>query len=250
MKIYLFRHGTTAWNFIFRIQGDSDIALDPLGVKQARIAGEALKNDGVTFDHIFSSPLSRAYRTAYEIRSVLYPANEILPLQDDTKVLQAVPDNSSLNHTIKIPEITVDPRIKELSFGDFEGHTLEELVSADNNNPFKYFKTAPELYNELAPSFYKEKQPESLTHLAERGASFLTDVIEPLYNVLPNGNILITAHGAVNKAMLMHINGETDMAAFWGTGLQKNCSATIIEYDGSSYNIINNSYAPCEEADL
>ena len=223
MKIYLFRHGTTPWNFIFRIQGDSDIALDPLGIKQARFAGESLKKNGVIFDRIFSSPLCRAYRTAKEIRDTLGLTNL---------------------------EIETDPRIKELCFGDFEGHTLEELVLADNNNPFKYFKTSPELYNQYAPSFYKEKAPESLTHLKERATSFLTEVIEPLQKRFPNGTILITAHGAVNKAMLMHMTGAHDIATFWGPGLQKNCSATIIEYNGSSYEIIDYGYAPCEDVDL
>lgn len=64
MKIYLIRHGATDWNAMGILQGREDIPLNEKGIKQAEECGEKLKNSGVNFKYIASSPLSRAYRTA------------------------------------------------------------------------------------------------------------------------------------------------------------------------------------------
>ena len=42
MIIHILRHGTTAWNSMFRIQGASDIPLDALGESMARATGASL----------------------------------------------------------------------------------------------------------------------------------------------------------------------------------------------------------------
>lgn len=62
MKIYLIRHGETDWNLQGRFQGREDIALNENGIRQARLCGEALKEDH--FDAVITSPLIRARRTA------------------------------------------------------------------------------------------------------------------------------------------------------------------------------------------
>lgn len=209
MKIYIFRHGSTEWNKEWRLQGESDIALDDDGINQAHEAGKALKRLNISFDRIFSSPLSRAYTTA--------------------KILSSYTNDNT--------EVKTDLRIKELAFGDFEGRVYDDLVSIENC-PFKYFKTEPELYNKFAPDYYEEKQPESLTHLCERTKNFFEDVIEPMEKNLPDGNILLVAHGAVNKSILMHVLGEKDLKKFWGPGLQQNCHAAIISLNNGKYEVI------------
>ena len=60
-KIYLFRHGETDWNKANRIQCSVDTELNEKGIQQAKQNAEFLKNFGI--EHIYSSPLKRAYIT-------------------------------------------------------------------------------------------------------------------------------------------------------------------------------------------
>ena len=61
-KIYLLRHGQTAWNKELFFRGQRDIPLDNHGLAQADCASRAL--EGVRLAKIYSSPLSRAMQTA------------------------------------------------------------------------------------------------------------------------------------------------------------------------------------------
>lgn len=60
-KIYLFRHGETDWNVLQKMQGSKDIELNEKGIQQAKQNAEFLKDFGI--EHIYSSPLKRAYIT-------------------------------------------------------------------------------------------------------------------------------------------------------------------------------------------
>ena len=62
MRLFLVRHGQTAWNIAGRAQGHTDIPLDEVGLRQR----ELLKNafDGVRLDRIYCSDLLRAKQTA------------------------------------------------------------------------------------------------------------------------------------------------------------------------------------------
>ena len=75
MKIYLVRHGETAWNQVRRFQGHEDIPLNAYGRELAKSTAKALKE--IPFDAAFCSPLSRAKETAEiilgERRTVLKP---------------------------------------------------------------------------------------------------------------------------------------------------------------------------------
>lgn len=64
MILYIIRHGETEWNKMGKMQGRTDISLSEDGRKLAQ-NGRWIKN--VKFDYIFSSPLERAYETAYII---------------------------------------------------------------------------------------------------------------------------------------------------------------------------------------
>ncbi len=87
--LYLVRHGQTESSKRLAYSGRSDVALTAEGREQAREAAAKLAGSGV--DGIFSSPLSRARDTA-----------------------QAIADATGA-------ALTVDERLTEVDYGDFEG---------------------------------------------------------------------------------------------------------------------------------
>ena len=60
--IALIRHGETDWNAQFRIQGRTDIPLNPTGIAQAQRVAEWLRAE--QWHRVCTSPLSRASKTA------------------------------------------------------------------------------------------------------------------------------------------------------------------------------------------
>jgi len=88
----LLRHATTAWNESRRLQGMTDVPLSPAGVALAK--GWRLPPPADVWKRM-CSPLQRASGTA----ALLQPT----------------------------ASFTVDARLREMSFGDWEGHTLADL---------------------------------------------------------------------------------------------------------------------------
>jgi broad specificity phosphatase PhoE len=64
-KVYVVRHGQTAWNVGEIFRGRADIPLDETGKQEVHLAGEALKDE--TIHAVYSSPLSRSMETAENI---------------------------------------------------------------------------------------------------------------------------------------------------------------------------------------
>jgi probable phosphoglycerate mutase len=101
--IYVIRHGQTAWNAERRLQGQKDIPMNATGLEQARQNGIALAGIlGDTIDQFdfVASPLQRTRATMEIMRTAM----GLPPLAYRT-----------------------DPRLVEISFGDWEGSTLKEL---------------------------------------------------------------------------------------------------------------------------
>ncbi len=61
-QVYLARHGETEWSLSGQHTGTTDIPLTPNGEAQARALGERIAE--VRFDRVWSSPRTRAIRTA------------------------------------------------------------------------------------------------------------------------------------------------------------------------------------------
>jgi broad specificity phosphatase PhoE len=64
-RIILVRHGQTEWNRVVRFRGIIDVPLNEIGLTQARATGRRLASSAVAA--VYSSPLSRALRTAEAI---------------------------------------------------------------------------------------------------------------------------------------------------------------------------------------
>ena len=64
-KLVLIRHGESEWNKENRFTGWKDVDLSEKGLREAKAAGELLKNEGFTFDEAYTSVLKRAIRTLW-----------------------------------------------------------------------------------------------------------------------------------------------------------------------------------------
>ena len=60
--VFLIRHGETQWNRERRFLGRSDVPLNNTGQHQAQLLADRLR--AVPFNHVYSSPLTRAVETA------------------------------------------------------------------------------------------------------------------------------------------------------------------------------------------
>ena len=121
-----------------------------------------------------------------------------------------------------------DERLREISFGEMEGvHYMEWLSDA---SPYRFFFTEPGKY-------FPPNGGESLEQVMERTRNFLQEVIEPAWETTER--IMIVAHGALNKGLMCHIEGH-DKETYWGEGLQKNCQASIFQYDGQNWSVVKN----------
>lgn len=69
-RFILVRHGETTWNLEGRRQGQSDSPLTARGLAQARAIAERLADTPAPADALYSSNLTRAWRTAGEISAM------------------------------------------------------------------------------------------------------------------------------------------------------------------------------------
>ncbi|HVY50329.1 MAG TPA: histidine phosphatase family protein [Devosia sp.] len=135
-ELYFVRHGETDWNAEGRYQGSKDIPLNARGRNQAALNGELLKtllrrvNRHATDFGWFVSPLSRARETMDLVRRGLGDP---------------------------LPDITIDPRLVEISFGIYEGHLHTELangamaIAGERDASFWYFRPPQgESYDDVA----------------------------------------------------------------------------------------------------
>jgi 2,3-bisphosphoglycerate-dependent phosphoglycerate mutase len=66
-KIVLIRHGESVWNKENRFTGWTDVDLSEKGIEEALKAGYLLKKEGFTFDLAYTSVLTRAIKTLWNV---------------------------------------------------------------------------------------------------------------------------------------------------------------------------------------
>ena len=96
MEVFFLRHGQTEWNRLRRIQGSTEWTdLSDDGVHDAEMARDGLLARGLSFDRLYSSPYRRAFHTA-----------------------QIIGEGLGI-------EPVIDPRLREMSFGPYEGTSYD-----------------------------------------------------------------------------------------------------------------------------
>jgi broad specificity phosphatase PhoE len=180
-ELLLIRHGRTAANRAGVLQGTTDIPLDAFGLMQAERVADRIARE-FALDGIVSSPLSRALTTAQAIggRFGIDPAT--------------------------------DPRLVEMSFGDYEGMTWRQVretnpaLAARIDNVEDYEAGWPG--GDVRRDFYHR----------------IWTAIEEIVEFNPGRRMAVVAHGGVIGSFLAILRGQSpnDPAVY---ALQ-NCSIT------------------------
>ena len=181
-RLLLARHGQSVSNAIRRFQGAQDVALSPLGMRQAEALGQAVSRRAIA--HVYVSPFVRARHTAAIALSGLG-----LPL-------------------------TVVDDLRELSLGEWEGCTVEEIRTRPGD-PYARWVRDP-----------VQCPPPGGEPLADVQARVLR-AVERITAAHPNGDdVLIVSHGGVISALLAHCFG-LPLSSIWRIAVA-NCSLSEI----------------------
>jgi 2,3-bisphosphoglycerate-dependent phosphoglycerate mutase len=196
-KVVLLRHGESVWNSQNRFTGWTDVELSPLGIEEAKKAGETLKNEGYVFDLAITSVLKRAIDTQTIVL-------EILGLQNIEKKYVW--------------------QLNERHYGALQGlnkNQMAEKYGVEQVYVWRrsYSVRPPELLStafqrqaalEIFKGVPRDKLPktESLSDTYDRAVSYWDSDIAPA--VKAGKKILISAHGNSLRAILKYLDGISD----------------------------------------
>lgn len=184
VKVVFVRHGQTEWNVSGRYQGQSDVALSVAGIGQAEKLAANFPVEHV--DAIYSSDLIRARVTA-----------------------ETVAKRFGL-------DVKLEPAFRELSFGDWEGLTYEQIV-ASWPDAMKNFLAHPDILDIPNGESFPAVQQRAMTRLQE------------LIREHEGQTIMVAAHGAVLRTMLVAAL-HMPLQYLWSIR-QFNTAVNIVRYD-------------------
>ena len=204
-RFYLIRHGETDWNKGGRYQGRTNIQLNDLGREQARLLGERFKY--LPLDVVYVSPLDRAVATAEPVAT----SHGLTPITDE--------------HFI------------EINFGEWEGHTIEELSEKFGSAYTDFFKDPFDhpVPGEGSFQIAMDRAIEGFNILAERHKG---------------QNVAIISHGGLLRVMLVGLLEMGD--AFYRKTWMTNTSITMLDVmpDGRKLLMTLNDKAHLEMAEV
>jgi probable phosphoglycerate mutase len=163
--LYVARHGETDWNVAGRWQGHTDVPLNSTGREQARALATRLA--GVPLAGVVASDLSRASETG-----------------------RIVAEELGLAFTYE------DPRLRERSFGIFEGLTREECE-----------QLYPEEWRGWLENRHTPRGAETQKDLSDRMLSGLGSAAETVARA--GAGVLAVTHGGALRAAILAATGET-----------------------------------------
>ena len=166
MRFILVRHGQTEWNVTGRYQGQSDIPLSERGYLQAEALGKRFEK--IHVDQIFASPLQRALDTAKPI-------------------------SKATGQPIQIVD-----GLKELDFGVWDGHTIEENTARYGDYFTKY---------RIEPFHYPMSGEGTLNRAKLRVGAAIEEIKETYRNT--DQTVVVVAHGGILKLAIFHLMDMT-----------------------------------------
>jgi alpha-ribazole phosphatase len=164
MHLFLIRHAQTKHSDDHRYQGTTDAPLNETGKLQAEEIAKRLNDKKI--EAIYSSDLQRSVQTA---------------------------DFIAKEH--KLP-INQDERLREISFGDWEGMSYNEIQAQ-----------FPDLLEQWIndPAHHSPPNGETLTQLASRVKSAIDEIKSK--HTKENQTVLLVTHGGVIRTLLCMVLG-------------------------------------------
>lgn len=169
-KLILIRHGQSEWNLKNLFTGWRDPELTELGIGEANKAAESLTKENIIADHIFTSTLKRAQKTA-----------------------QLIVDHQKIQ-----PKTTVSEALNERDYGDLSGLNKDEAKEKWGEEQIKIWRRS----YDIAPP-----NGESLRDTAARVLPYYIHHIQP--QVLRGQTVIVAAHGNSLRALIMALEGLT-----------------------------------------
>lgn len=188
MHLVLVRHGETLWNAQHRYLGHTDMPLDEVGFAQAEAIAERLRD--WEFDAFYASDLLRVRQTT-----------------------QAINNHHHLT-------IHFDPRLREISFGDWEGLTYDEAKARDPQT----------IARRASDPTTPPPNGESLPHFTERIHAFLSHLRETHH---PEQRLLLVGHGGSLRMMVCRLLGLPP-EKYWQFRLDNASLSEILLYDSGA----------------
>ncbi len=185
-RVIVLRHGQTYGNIEQLFCGHSETDLTPLGIAQARAAGRRLA--GEPLDGAVASDLSRARKTA----------------------------EYALVEAAGAPTLAIDPRLREMHYGDWEAHPAPTLVERYRDHMREFFAC-----RRHAPN------GETFTAIRERMSEAFHDAVRQHQG----GTVLLVTHGNAIMALVAELL-RMPIEATWSTHFD-NCSLTRFVVSGS-----------------
>jgi len=179
-RFYLVRHAQTAWNNDNRIQGHSDLPLNPEGEEQAKRLGSLFATRHLA--GIFTSHLQRNQQTAQHIA-----AGNGHPF--DSAQDGRAERSRTHGHGVR-PIITQD--LAEMHLGAWEGLTPEE-VDAQFAGAYQQWR--------IRPSTVQIPGAELLEAFRQR----VSQALERIVSSSGEGEYVIVSHGGVIAALLAEV---------------------------------------------
>ena len=168
-RLIFVRHGETAYNAENRLQGQLDIPLNARGREQARTVGGTLRS-------LVGREIDRLEKAQAFFASPLVRARETMEIARDAMGLE--PERYHL-----------DPVLKELSFGAWEGLTWSEIEAKDAKG-------------------LRARREDRWTFAPEGGESYamLADRLRPWLDGLSE-HAFVISHGGVARVLMALIAG-------------------------------------------
>ncbi len=196
-KVVLLRHGESTWNQENRFTGWTDVDLSEEGFRQARHAGQLLKDNGYKFDIGFTSILKRSIKTMHTV----------LEEMD----LMWIPVQKSW-------------RLNERFYGALQGLNKDETIAKYGEEQVQKWRRDP---HEHPPAITKEDERFPGNHyrykdLTDRELPLTENLSETMDRVLPfwletiipairrNQKVLVCAHGNSLRSLIQYIDNLSD----------------------------------------